>query len=182
MTTARPPLPYDFLPPVPSFTVTSDDVADGRPLDEAFVAGADYGLTGGNQSPHLRWEGFPPETRSFAVTIYDPDAPTGSGFWHWVVFDIPATVTALPRGAGSGDMAGLPAGAVHGRNDVGGLGYVGAFPPAGHGPHRYVMAVHAVDVDHLGPEEAAPPAYVGFNLGGHTLARAVIMPTYEVPG
>jgi hypothetical protein len=98
------------------------------------------------------------------------------------VFDIPATVSELARGAGSGDMAGLPAGAVHARNDVGGLGYVGAFPPAGHGPHRYVMAVHAVDVDKLGPEEAAPPAYVGFNLGGHTLARAVIVPTYEVPG
>ncbi len=179
---SRPPLPYDFLPEVPSFTVTSDDVADGAPLDEAHVADANYGLGGQNVSPHLRWEGFPPETRSFAVTVYDPDAPTGSGFWHWVLFDIPAGTTELPRGAGSGDKAGLPEGAVHARNDVGGREYVGAFPPAGHGPHRYVVAVHALDVDKLGPDENASPAYVGFNLGGHTLARAVIMPTYEVPG
>ncbi|HZM30277.1 MAG TPA: YbhB/YbcL family Raf kinase inhibitor-like protein [Acidimicrobiales bacterium] len=182
MTTERPPLPYDFLPPVPSFTVTSDDVADGQPLDEAHVADANYGLSGGNTSPHLRWDGFPPETRSFAVTIYDPDAPTGSGFWHWVLFDIPADVTELPRGAGTGGKSDLPAGAKHARNDVGNLEYVGAFPPAGHGPHRYVIAVHALDVDNLGPDESASPAYVGFNLGGHTLARAVIVPTYEVPG
>jgi len=182
MTTERPPLPYDFLPPVPSFTVTSDDVADGQPLDEAHVADANYGLSGGNTSPHLRWDGFPPETRSFAVTIYDPDAPTGSGFWHWVLFDIPADVTELPRGAGTGGKSDRPAGAKHARNDVGNLEYVGAFPPAGHGPHRYVIAVHALDVDNLGPDESASPAYVGFNLGGHTLARAVIVPTYEVPG
>jgi Raf kinase inhibitor-like YbhB/YbcL family protein len=182
MTTERPPLPYDFLPSVPSFTVTSDDVADGQPLDENHVADANYGLSGGNRSPHLRWEGFPPDTRSFAVTVYDPDAPTGSGFWHWVLFDIPADVTELPQGAGTGDQAGLPAGAKHARNDVGSLEYVGAFPPAGHGPHRYVIAVHALDVDTLGPDESASPAYVGFNLGGHTLARAVIVPTYEVPG
>jgi Raf kinase inhibitor-like YbhB/YbcL family protein len=182
MTTERPPLPYDFLPSVPSFTVTSDDVADGQALDETHVADANYGLSGGNRSPHLRWEGFPPDTRSFAVTVYDPDAPTGSGFWHWVLFDIPADVTELPQGAGTGDKAGLPAGAKHARNDVGNLEYVGAFPPAGHGPHRYVIAVHALDVDTLGPDESASPAYVGFNLGGHTLARAVIVPTYEVPG
>lgn len=173
---SRPPLPYDFLPPVPSFTLTSDDIADGAPLPDAQVG------TKGNTSPHLRWEGFPPETRSFAVTCYDPDAPTGSGFWHWVLFDIPADVTELPAGAASGDKQGLPAGAVHARNDAGGHEFVGAFPPPGHGPHRYVYAVHAVDVDTLGLDASASPAYVGFNLGGHTLARAVIVPTYEEPG
>jgi Raf kinase inhibitor-like YbhB/YbcL family protein len=182
MTTERPPLPYDFLPPVPSFTLTSDDVADGQPLDDTFVADATYGMPGQNLSPHLRWEGFPPDTRSFAVTMYDPDAPTGSGFWHWVLFDIPANVTELPRGAGSGDKAALPPGAIHARNDVGTHEYVGSFPPAGHGPHRYVTAVHALDVEKLGPDESASPAFVGFNLGARTLARAVIVPTYEVPG
>jgi len=170
---SRPPLPYDFLPPVPSFTLASDDVADGAPLPDAQVG------TKGNTSPHLRWEGFPPETKSFAVTCYDPDAPTGSGFWHWVLFDVPASVTELPLGAASGDHAGLPDGAVHARNDAGGQEYVGPFPPAGHGPHRYVTAVHAVDVEELGPDASASPAYVGFNLWQHTLARAVIVPTYE---
>jgi Raf kinase inhibitor-like YbhB/YbcL family protein len=178
----RPPLPYDYLTTVPSFDLTSDDIADGKPLDNRHVADARFGLDGGNTSPHLRWDGFPTETKSFAVTAYDPDAPTGSGFWHWVVFDIPATVTELATGAGSGEKAGLPGSAVHARNDAGGHEYIGAGPPPGHGPHRYAFAVHALDVEALGPDESASPAFVGFNLGAHTLARAVIVPTFEVPG
>jgi Raf kinase inhibitor-like YbhB/YbcL family protein len=172
----RPPIPYEYLPPVPSFTVTSEQLADGEPIDQAQVGG------GGNTSPQLRWEGFPADTKSFAVTMYDPDAPTGSGFWHWVLFDIPASVTELPLGAGSSGQALLPEGAVHARNDTGGNEYVGPFPPPGHGPHRYVTAVHAVDVEKLGPDASASPAFVGFNLWQHTLARAVIVPTYEQPG
>ena len=161
---------------VPSFTVESDDVQDGQPLDATFVHGS---YDGGNTSPHLRWTHFPEETKSFAVTCYDPDAPTGSGFWHWVLFNIPASVTELPRGASSGD---LPAGAVEARNDYGELGYGGAAPPGGDRPHRYVFTVHALGTDALGLDSSASPAYVGFNLSANAIARAALRPTYTAPG
>lgn len=175
---ARAPIPYDVLPPVAPLAVESDDIEDGGRLQNPHVADI-MGCTGDNQSPHLRWSGAPPETQSFAVTCFDPDAPTGSGFWHWVCFDIPGDVTELPRGAGSGDLAGLPSGAVHARNDTGAHGYVGAAPPPGHGEHRYVFAVHALGVPTLGLDADATPAYVGFNLTFNTLARGVIVATFE---
>ena len=175
---ARPPLPYDHLPPVPELDVTSDDLEDGARLPDAHVADI-MGCTGGNQSPHLSWSGAPEGTQSFAVTCFDPDAPTGSGFWHWVVFDLPPSTTELPRGAGSGDQAGLPAGAIHARNDAGGLEYIGMAPPEGHGEHRYVFAVHALGVPTLGVDEGAPPALVGFNLTFNTLARGVVVATWD---
>lgn len=173
----RPPLPYDFLPSVPSLTVTSNDFSDGQELPNANRADI-MGMTGENLSPHLRWSGAPDETQSYAVTLFDPDAPTGSGFWHWVLFDIPASVNEIPQGVGSGSMEGLPKGAKHARNDTGALGYIGAAPPPGHGDHRYVFAVHAVSISQLGLDETATPAFVGFTLTFNTVARGLLIATY----
>ncbi len=174
----RPELPYEFLPEVPSFTVTSTDIADGQRMSLPQVSGV-FGAGGEDISPQLSWAGFPAETKSFAVTCFDPDAPTGSGFWHWAVADIPVEVTELPTGAGSPDSPHLPRAAVTLRGDAGAARYIGAAPPAGHGPHRYVFAVHAADVETLGIGADATPAFLGFNLLSHTLARAVVIPIYE---
>ncbi|WP_037604943.1 YbhB/YbcL family Raf kinase inhibitor-like protein [Streptacidiphilus rugosus] len=171
----RRPLPHEFHPPVTEFSVTSDDFAADGVLPDAHV------YAHGNTSPHLRWSGFPTETKSFAVTCFDPDAPTGSGFWHWSVFDIPGDVTELPTGAGSGDFKGLPAGAVQVRNDYGTRDFGGAAPPPGDGPHRYVFTVYAVDQEKLGPDADVSPAVVGFNLRFHALGRAQVIAEYENP-
>lgn len=176
MTLERPvaPDPYDLLPAVPAFSLTSDDIVDGQPLGSAYVHSS---AGGGNVSPGLRWSGQPADTRGFVVTCFDPDAPTGSGFWHWVLVNVPATTVALPSGAGSGD--GPPAGAFHVRNDYGTREYGGAAPPPGDRPHRYVFAVHALDVDQLDVTAEVSPAVVGFNLAFHTLARATLRATYQ---
>ena len=171
----RAPLPYEFMPEVPTFTVSSDDIAHGEMMGDNQVYNS-FGMSGKNISPQLSWSGFPPETKSFAVTSYDPDAPTGSGFWHWIVIDIPATVTSLPSGAGSGGS--LPAGAFQVRNDYGTKDFGGAAPPAGDPPHRYVFAVHALDVEKLGIDSDVTPAVAGFNLRFHTIARGLLIALY----
>jgi Raf kinase inhibitor-like YbhB/YbcL family protein len=173
--------PYADLPAVPSFTVTSTDIADGETLPVPQRSGI-FGAGGEDVSPQLSWSGFPEETRSFVVTCYDPDAPTASGFWHWAVVDIPASVTELPTGAGDDAGSGLPAGAVQLANDGALARYLGSAPPPGHGPHRYFFVVHAVDVPSLELPAEARPAFMGFNLFSHTLARATMVPIYENKG
>jgi Raf kinase inhibitor-like YbhB/YbcL family protein len=171
------PDPYSLLPPVGSFAATSEDVRDGQPLslDQVHPSAED---AGGNISPQLSWAGFPDATSSFVVTCFDPDAPTPSGFWHWVLLDIPRTVTSLARGAG-GAGGDLPSGSFHVRNDYGSNDFGGAAPPAGDRSHRYYFVVHAVDVASLGVGADASPAVVSFNLAFHTLARAMIVATYQ---
>lgn len=171
-----PPDPYVRLPKLPSFQLTSASITDGQPLATAQISGI-MGAGGEDISPQLSWSRFPEETRSFSVTVYDPDAPTLSGFWHWAVANIPADVTELPDGVGDGRE--LPGGALTLRNDAGMRRYVGAAPPPGHGPHRYYVTVHAVDVDKLDLPEDATPAFLGFNLFQHAIARAVLYGTYE---
>jgi len=172
--------PYDIIGIVPEFELSSTDLTDGGELRRAQVSGI-MGPGGDDASPQLSWSGAPEGTKSYAVTIYDPYAPTGSGFWHWAVADLPADTTSLPSGAGDDQGSGLPEGAIQLKNDGGLARYVGAAPPEGHGPHTYFVAVHALDVEKIGVDETASPAYLGFNLHFHTLARAVISATFEVP-
>ncbi len=166
--------PYDKLPKVPSFTVTSTDLKNGDRLAAAQMSGI-FGAGGKDISPELSWKGFPKNTKSFVVTMYDADAPTGSGFWHWAVVDIPANVTSLPEGAGVENSKLLPAKAFQLRNDGGMPRFVGAAPPVGNGKHRYYIVVYAVDVESLGLPRDATPAYLGFTLFTHTLARAILV-------
>ncbi|KHL11194.1 hypothetical protein CLV56_3039 [Mumia flava] len=174
MTLDRPvaPDPYDLLPDVGTFDVTSTDLTDGDACPALLLHAGD------NTSPQLSWSGFPAETKSFVVTCFDPDAPTPSGFWHWVLVDVPADVTALPTGAGAGD-ADLPGGAFHVRNDMGHAQYDGCAPPPGDMPHRYYFVVHAVTEDSLGVDADATPAVVSFNLAFKTSARATLVGTYQ---
>jgi Raf kinase inhibitor-like YbhB/YbcL family protein len=173
--------PFARLPEVPSFTLTSTSVGDGERFADAQHSAA-FGVPGGEDlSPQLAWSGAPDGTKSYAVTVYDPDAPTGSGFWHWVVANIPASVTSLPEGAGDDSGSGLPAGAVQLRNDAGAARFIGAAPPGGHGEHRYFITVHALDVEDIGVPAEATPAFLGFTMFTHTLARATIVATAEIP-
>jgi len=170
--------PYDALPALPDFALTSESFADGDTLPHDQVGGL-MGAGGQDVSPQLSWSGFPSDTVGFTVSMFDPDAPTASGFWHWAVTHLPATVTNLAAGAGDGGSSSLPAGTVTLRNDAGYARYVGAAPPAGHGPHRYYVAVHAYGADMPDVSADATPAYLGFQLYGCAIARSVIHAVYE---
>jgi Raf kinase inhibitor-like YbhB/YbcL family protein len=172
--------PYDRLAKVPSFDVSSTDVKDGEELAVPHRSGI-FGAGGQDVSPQLSWEGFPAGTQSFAITVYDPNAPTPSGFYHWAVMDIPVTTTSLDTGAGDDEGSGLPAGAVQLPNDAGLRRFLGAAPPPGNGRSDYYIAIHAVDGPSLGLAPGSSPAFLGFNLSMHTLGRAIIAPWYEVP-
>lgn len=168
--------PYEDLPNLPIFELRSNDITEGELLSMPQVSGM-FGAGGEDVSPHLAWSGAPSGTQSYAVTVYDPDAPTTSGFWHWAAFNIPADVTELATNASA---SGLPDGAVQLKNDGGAVGYIGAAPPPGHGTHHYWTVVHAVDVAQLEVPADASCAFLGFNLFSHAIARAVLVPTYEV--
>lgn len=158
------------------FTLVSADVKPGKTLTEQQVFNA-FGCSGANVSPELSWADAPKDTKSFVVTVYDPDAPTGSGWWHWVVFNIPATATGLAQGAGSG-LAPLPEGAVQSRTDFGSPGYGGACPPPGDKPHRYIFTVLALKVEKLDLLPDASPAMVGFMAKANALGSATFTALY----
>lgn len=168
--------PYDFMPPIRTFSLTSESVANGEQLAREQVSGI-LGAGGSDISPQLSWSGFPEETRSFTVSMFDPDVPTASGFWHWAVANVPASVTDLPAGAGDG--RDLPGGAVTLANDAGYRRYLGPATPPGNGPDRYFLVVHAVDVAELEVSETSTPAYVDFLLFSHAIARATMYGTFE---
>lgn len=163
-----------------TFKVVSDSFRDGDYLPKDFILSRDFGFgcAGGNVSPHLKWTGAPAGTGSFAITCYDPDAPTGSGFWHWVVCNIPPDVTELAAGAGSAGGA-MPAGSLQSRTDFGKPGYGGPCPPEGDHPHRYLFTVFAVGKDRLDANADTSAAVIGFQLNFNTLARATIMGLFK---
>lgn len=161
-----------------AFTLTSTHIADQQTLPLRFVHSA-MGAGGQNVSPDLAWSGAPEGTQSYALTMYDPDAPTGSGWWHWVVYDIPASATGLVMGAGAAGGAELPAGAKLGRTDFGTAEYGGAAPPPGHGPHRYIFTLYALNTGKLDVPPDASAAMVGFSIHFAKLAQAQLTATYE---
>ncbi len=159
------------------FRLSSPTITDQGTIGNEHVFNG-FGCSGGNVSPELRWEKAPKDTKSFAVTVYDPDAPTGSGWWHWVIFNIPAKTTSLSSGAGKPDGGGAPQGSIQSMTDFGQSGYGGPCPPPGDKPHRYIFTVYALKVDQLPLEKEATGAMVGFYLNQNVLAKASITARY----
>jgi Raf kinase inhibitor-like YbhB/YbcL family protein len=156
-----------------ALTLTSPDIKPGAKMADEQVFN-NFGCTGKNISPTLNWSGAPKGTKSFALNVFDPDAPTGSGFWHWVIFNIPPDVTSLSKGAGDPKSSAAPKGAIQGRTDYGFPGYGGPCPPPGAKPHHYQFTIYALDVEKLNADENASAAVVGFNLHFHTLEKATL--------
>ena len=159
-----------------TFTLSSNDLGGEITKTQEFNS---FGCSGENKSPQLSWKNAPEETKSFAITMYDPEAPTGSGFWHWVVFDIPADVNELVTSAGNLELNLLPKGAIQSFTDGGTKEFIGPCPPQGHGFHQYIITVHALKTEKLGLEDTAGPAVVGFSLWNQTLAKASIVAYYK---
>ncbi len=159
-----------------TFTIMSNDLGGQATVTEEFGG---FGCTGKNQSPQLSWANAPEGTKSFAITMYDPDAPTGSGWWHWLVFDVPADMTELMSNAGNLDANMLPEGIIQSITDYGAKGYGGPCPPEGHGVHQYIITVYALKTASLGLDANTNAAIVGFNIWGNTLAKASLVFYYE---
>ncbi|MEL0627885.1 YbhB/YbcL family Raf kinase inhibitor-like protein [Salinibacterium amurskyense] len=162
------------LPEVPSFTLESPDFEPGGELP-TFARSGIANAGGEDRSPTLHWHGFPSGTKSFVLTVFDPDAPTGSGWWHWAVYNIPASVESLPQDAGNPESQLMPHGAITVANELRLEAFQGAAPPAGHGPHRYVFTVSALNVERLDLAEGSTPAMLGFVLRDHIVARAQLV-------
>ena len=159
-----------------SFTLTSSQVGGQATHQEVFEG---FGCTGDNISPQLSWKNAPKGTKSFAVTMYDPDAPTGSGWWHWLVFDIPKGTNELPSGAGNPLKRLIPGNAIQSITDYGSKGYGGPCPPEGHGPHQYIVTVYALKTETLGIDADSSPAKVGYFLNANTIQKASLVFYYE---
>lgn len=160
-----------------SMSITSNDITHGEFMSKTHEADV-FGGNGDNVSPHLAWSGAPPETKAYAVFCYDPDAPTGSGFWHWQLINIPASVTELATNAGSSDSAHLPTGSFQKTNDYGTVGFGGACPPEGHIAHRYQFTVYALS-DYLDIPEGATSAVTGFMVNAHAIASVTLEALYK---
>jgi len=159
-----------------TFTLKSKDIGGQMTLQQVLNG---FGCTGKNLSPQLSWENAPAGTKSFAITIYDKDAPTGSGWWHWIVFNIPATISELKQGAGDPSKDLLPKGAIQSRTDFGNGGYGGPCPPEGDKPHQYIITIHALKTDNLDLDAKASAGLVGYYLNANTLAKASIIAYYQ---
>lgn len=168
------------LPEVPSFTLESPDFSEGGPLPQWARSGI-AGAGGEDRSPTLHWSGAPEGTKSYSLTVYDPDAPTGSGWWHWAVYNLAGDLTALPQDAGNPDASLLPSSAVTLPNELRLDRFLGAAPPAGHGSHRYVFTLSALDVSELAIPAGSTPAILGFTIGDHIIGRAQLTGTSETP-
>ena len=154
------------------FYLNSADIQGQIANDQVFNS---FGCTGKNISPHLSWNNAPAGTKSFAITVYDPDAPTGSGWWHWIVFNIDKSVDAIKTGASNKSM---PTGAIESSTSYGSKGFGGACPPKGDKPHRYIFTVHALDTEKIEQNADARPELIGFFLNSHVIAKASIMAYY----